>query len=97
MSYPHDYIVRLWLAGTPIQYEKDGVWLTLPAPEVADKMPHFYPSTFYRVKPRSIRFRVADLGHGARPAVAFDEREAFTIENSPGFVRWLTDWQEIPA
>ena len=35
MSYPHDHIVRLWLAGTPIQYEKDGVWLTLPAPEVA--------------------------------------------------------------
>ena len=73
MSYPHDYIVRLWLAGTPIQYEKDGVWLTLPAPEVAD------------------------LGHAGRPAAAFDEREAFTIENSPGFVRWLTDWQEISA
>ena len=25
------------------------------------------------------------------------EREAFTIENSPGFVRWLTGWQEIHA
>ena len=60
-------------------------------------MPHFYPSTFYRVKPRSIRFRVADLGHAGRPAAAFDEREAFTIENSPRFVRWLTDWQEASA
>ena len=97
MIYPHDAIVRQWLNGVPVQYLKDGIWINLPAPDAADKMPHFYRSTVYRVKPRAIRFRVADLGHAGRPAAAFDEREAFTIENSPGFVRWLTDWQGISA
>ena len=97
MTYPHDTIVRQWLNGVPVQYLKGGIWINLPAPDAADKMPHFYPSGAYRVKPRAIRYRLADLGHGTRPAVAFDEREAFTIENGSTFLRWLTDWQEISA
>lgn len=99
-KYPHDELVRAWLDGKTIQFrERDDIWLDMDGPDVATKMPHFYRhGTQYRIKPVTIRYRVAmmKVGNGGlfnRSASCLtDERE---IERDEKFVRWITDWIEV--
>lgn len=98
MSYPHRDLVTAWVSGTPVQFKApDGLWLDLPDPSTADKVPHFYPRGEYRIRPRVVRYRVADFGRSRRPRLASNATEEFNIAHTPGFVRWLTEWQEVEA
>jgi hypothetical protein len=94
MTYPHEKLVIDWLQGKPIQYKKEGVWVDLPRPDLAEKMPHFYVTDEYRPKPRSVRFRVAEMRDGALVAVR-SQVEEFNVVNTSGFSGWLTDWAEV--
>jgi hypothetical protein len=94
MTYPHEKLVTDWLQGKPIQYKKEGAWVDLPRPDLAEKMPHFYASGEYRPKPRSVRFRVAEMRDGALVAVR-SQIEEFNVVNTPSFAGWLTDWAEV--
>ena len=93
--YPHEKFVIDWLQGKPIQYKKEGVWVDLPRPDLADKMPHFYVTDEYRPKPRTVRFRVAELRDGSLEVVC-SQIEEFNTSNSHRFSAWLTEWAEVP-
>lgn len=98
MPYPHRDLVTAWMAGTPVQFKTpDGQWRDLPDPSTAGKMPHFYPRGEYRIRPRVVRYRVADFGRNRRPRLASNTTEEFNIEHTSGFIRWLTEWQEVEA
>ena len=92
--YPHEALVLDWFHGVAIQYKEDGTWKDLPAPNLADKMPHFYVTGEYRRKPRIVRWRVADMASGT-PALVRNSVEEFNLQNSPAFCGWLCDWVEV--
>jgi len=99
MPYPHEELVRAWLDGKTIQFRENAdIWLDMDGPDVATKMPHFYRSgTEYRVKPVTIRYRVALMTYGSvQRTYSVDslEREQ-RAANDPTFVRWISDWTEV--
>ena len=100
-KYPHGALVRAWLDGKTLQYLDGEVWVDIPNADVADKLPHLYrSSTGYRIKPVTVRYRVALLArdNGEHYTLSVDslqqERE---LSDRNYFVRWLTDWTEVLA
>lgn len=53
----------------------------------------------FRVKPRVIRYKVAQMkpvdGNDVVTTTADDKLEAYRLEKSKYFAKWLTDWIEI--
>lgn len=96
MAYPHEELVKAWLAGKKIQFKdpvKD-IWLDIEDPDDADKMPHFYRhGTEYRIKPTFVRYRVGMVLNG-NLIVANSMSAAKNAESSRDFVRWISDWHE---
>ena len=91
MHTPHKHaeVIKLWADGAQIQYKDAGMdtW--------RDMQPYSWPGWFsvtqYRVKPETIRYRVALLGGGRITPVTTDTF-AIVVQNSPRFKRWLTEW-----
>lgn len=102
MTYPHDPLIRAWLDGKAVQYRAidSDLWLDIEPAATARKLPHFYAdgSTEYRLKPVTVRYRVAllgnlPLGYWTNTVESLlDERD---LTASPDFIRWLTDWIEV--
>lgn len=101
MTYPHDPLIRVWLDGKAVQYRAidSDLWLDIEPAATARKLPHFYAdgSTEYRLKPVTVRYRVAlvePVGTIATVSVSTLEGER-QVAAAKGFIRWLTDWIEV--
>jgi hypothetical protein len=93
--YPHDAMVRAWLDGKTVQWlDVDDTWVDLAPPDAVKKMPLFYPTSKYRLKPITVRIRIGVMANG-NPALAASLQQADLLERRDGFLRWLTDWQEF--
>jgi hypothetical protein len=101
--YPHDALVRAWLDGKTIQYLDQsghvlgGVWVDIEGPGEASKVPHLYRSgTEYRIKPVTVRYRLALMDSGGLYVSAITSlSEEHGFSRSKYFVRWLSDWTEV--
>lgn len=99
-KHPHDALIRAYLDGKAVQYLEPGSdWRDIEPADTVKKFPHFYADRAYRLKPVTIRYRVALLCNEAHYSTA-------TVDNLEGerrlsansqFVRWLTDWIEVKA
>lgn len=97
-KYPHDALVRAWLDGKTLQYLDGDVWIDIAGRDTADKMPHLYRTgTDYRVKPVTVRYRVALMAHldGMFTMNAGSLQEEREMSKHSDFIRWLTDWAEV--
>lgn len=101
-KYKHDAILRAWLDGKAIQYLPTGtdVWLDIEPAATATKTPHLYTDgrAEYRVKPVTVRYRVA-LMSGAKfwTTTVDDLEEERCLVTGSNFIRWITDWIEVEA
>ena len=102
---PHPYaeILRAIADGKQIQMQaRTGEWLDVQDFQVLDNAANGpYAADSFRIKhePKKARYRVAEMRE-ASPArdtctqVADTAGQALCLENSPNFIRWLTDWVE---
>ncbi len=100
-KYIHDAVVRAWLDGKPVQFMPDQpvkVWVDVEPPRlVTSELPHFHAHLHYRVKPATVRYRVAlmqVIGEGSYYVEAASPSTERATAAFPSFVRWLTDWIE---
>ncbi len=106
MTYPHDELIRAWLDGQAVQYldkSQSGelIWMDMPSPDKADKLPHFYRTDQYRLKPQTVRVRHAlmrsKVGGSTWINTATDMVEESVISKEVSFIKWLDDWTELTA
>lgn len=95
MGTPHIHaeIIKAWADGKQIQWQDSvGTWRN-----VNEQHPIWCTDTAYRVKPETIRYRVAlfkDVDEGWTDS-ANSQETAVRCTSSRFFVRWLTDWIEV--
>lgn len=93
MNKPHKHceVIKAWADGAEIQVKVSGTWSTIAS------YPTWYEDLEYRIKPQTIRYRVALCKYLNQFTTfsAENEIQANSIVTSPGFVRWLTDWIEV--
>lgn len=97
MGTPHKWaaVIKSWADGAEIQYKSrdDYKWIDL-----LTLTPSWSNSMEYRIKPQTIKYRVALIkGDGfCHTATANSkEGESHITELFPNFSRWLTDWVEV--
>ena len=94
IPHMHAECIKAWADGKQIQwfdYSHKGEW--------KDHMfdPTWAIDTLYRIKPETLKYRVAliKIGSISYTASVNDKHTSAAIEGNPGFMRWLTDWQEV--
>jgi len=84
--------IMAWAEGKPIQYQNYLNWFDLEEGE----SPNFEtPHVNWRIKPETRKYRVAllkELKAGFYYTANDDGYGTEDLENSPNFVKWLTDW-----
>jgi hypothetical protein len=99
MSKPHVHaeVIKAWADGKTIQTKIGLMWI-----DMRERNCPTWANHEYRVKPETIRYRVALFKPDDRyPApyttsIFTTEKMAHIAEHgSPYFVRWLTDWTEV--
>jgi hypothetical protein len=95
MSTPHKHaeVIKAWADGKVTQVKASCGWLDLSPSDY-----HAWTSAEYRVKPETIRYRVALMRHkGGTPFTnsADTEEQVVGWTCSPSFIRRLTDWVEV--
>lgn len=88
--HKHAEVIKKWADGEKIQVSAGrGPWMHV------DK-PHWSLDQEYRVKPEIIKFRVALCqGSHDRYLMIQEECDENPESRSCGFIKWLTDWQEV--
>jgi hypothetical protein len=90
MKHKHCDLIKAWADGAQIQQRiYNGEWRDLLNP--------LWDGDMYRIKPDTIKYRLALIQGFNVPWInaAMSEPEAMNIENTKTFVRWLGDWQEV--
>jgi hypothetical protein len=97
VRHAHFNEIVAWANGAAIQSQRrNGDWYD-------DDEPHWYPDVNYRVKPETIKYRVAlfkRLEDGSLYTVTCDNvggsgGEYDFSKKYENFVRWITDWIEV--
>ena len=93
MGKPHKHadLIKAWADGADIQQRltPSAIW------EEIGQFPSWAEQFEYRIKPKTIRYRLCLWKDGCgRPYAAVAEEDDRS-ENSRFFVRWLGDWQEV--
>jgi len=93
MNKPHKHceVIKAWADGAEIQYREKGGWMKCNSPQ-------WFEETEYRVKPPTIRYRVALLRYDdgrVTTCNAETEVQEKSLREWHEFVRWLTDWIEV--
>jgi hypothetical protein len=89
MGTPHVHaeVIKAWADGAAVEMlHTGGKW-------GACGKPMWLTNCSYRVKPDTIRYRVALMGRS--PVVATYGEYALTLSSLTTFNRWLTDWVEV--
>ncbi|SOD41350.1 hypothetical protein [Nitrosovibrio sp. Nv4] len=91
----HAVVIKAWADGAQIQIKERGKWVDYRI----DSAPHWVPAMEYRVKPETLRYRVAlhkqiHFG-GFFTGVVSNDDGAVVVEGCATFVRWLTNWVEV--
>lgn len=90
----HAEVIKAWADGKQIQFrwDDDGTWK-----DWKRDTPSFYPTCQYRIRPETIRYRVAlcESPDGKWTMTQDDGGVGVDIEDDPTFARWLTDWIEV--
>lgn len=89
---PHCDLIKAWADGAEIQYlcQTTDQWIDTSGPM-------WSPMTNYRIKPQTIKYRVALFLNMSSSTfyTSTAEGEDNNWEKLPAFVRWLTDWVEV--
>ena len=93
----HAEVIKAWADGKQIQMKSELTvgWVDLLVPH-----PSWHLTTEYRVKPKTIRYRVALLDDGVGypyPYAVASDDVAHRVYGQSNFKRWLTDWTEAEA
>lgn len=98
MNKPHVHaeVIKAWADGATIQIlNYKGLWLDLPSPS-GRPCHNFWPDSKYRVKPETVKYRVALVRGIYSPfATCYRLEESLTAERSKNFIRWLGEEQEV--
>jgi hypothetical protein len=99
-KHPHDEVIRAWLDGKQCQVHGGCEWLNLePVSQMAQegRFPTFSRAIPYKIKPATIRYRVALWRAGGdKPDVCVCQGNSIsTAPTHPYFIRWLGDEQEV--
>ena len=101
--HPHYDVIVKW-AGNPtenkVQFRTspDREWLDVHS-SVENMSGMFLPNYFYRIKPKTVKYKyrkalMGKLSGNLSVLMVSETLMESHIENSPGFIRWLTDWIE---
>jgi hypothetical protein len=100
MKRKHYEQIIAWAEGATIQYLEGGIpsnW-----EDVYRNNPSWNESEVYRVKPKTVRFRLylhrSPHDHDVFRVIVFINNtplDPLIPENNMGFIRWLGDWQEV--
>lgn len=90
MRHPHADIIHAWAEGKKIQVSTDTIsWMDVPA------SPR-WSGRFYRIKPNTIKFRNYLYKSSSENSLVYIATDKSTnLENSPYFIKWIGDWQEV--
>lgn len=95
MNKPHKHceVIKAWADGAEIQVKDPALNRWSPLTE----HPCWYEDMQYRVKPKTILYRVAiyKLTGGFATAAVNNAEQEQAIANAPCFIGWLTDWIEV--
>lgn len=89
--HKHAEVIKAWADGEKIQYHDTKEWVDCPV------NPSFSAWIDYRVKPETLRYRVALLKHTSGYSITSTDDQGLVAfyQGAPSFVRWLTDWIEV--
>ena len=94
MKHKYADVIKAAADGATVQYlhkvPRTGIWVDWVAPE----FPPFTEHYEWRIKPETLRYRVA-LFQGEVINAITSANDAEEVETYPHFVRWLHDWQEV--
>lgn len=93
MNKPHKHceLIKAWADGAEIQFFDESTNLWKDTEE-----PFWHCDLKYRIKPQTIRYRVAIYKTNRFVTVTVDtDSQEKEIESRGGFVFWLTDWIEV--
>ena len=90
MKHKHCDLIKAWADGAEIQqrHPVDPTYW-----ENIAKFPSWSDNIEYRIKPNTIKYRVALFTYNS--LAVSNEVDAKYWEESYGFKRWVTDWQEV--
>lgn len=96
MNKPHKHceVIKAWADGAEIQVKDPALNRWSPLTE----HPRWYEDMEYRIKPKTIRYRVALLRYDdgrVTTCNAETEVQEKSLREWHEFVRWLTDWIEV--
>jgi hypothetical protein len=91
--HKHSELIKKWADDDSIVIQSkmpDGAW-------VDSSYPCWNKTTEYRIKPETIRYRVALMYVGTcnYAQSVNDESEAAMLYTGKNFIKWLTDWIEV--
>ena len=87
MRHKHADEIIAWANGAQFQRQnRDGEW-------VDDNYPYWYPDVNYRVKPKTLKYRVALLQFDGCYEIALMIDADTPLDSA--FVRWLTHWAQV--
>jgi hypothetical protein len=93
MKHKHCDLIKAWADGAEIQCRKhNSDWA-----DIVGGSPSWFHEWEYRIKPKTIKYRLALIQGWDYPWVnaAMSKAEAANMEDTSSFVRWLSDWQEV--
>ena len=90
--HKHAELIHAWADGQEIQ-----LWAGIDECWVRDVSPSWDERLMYRVKPETIKYRVALMKAEAGPwvSVAYRKEHETALEAQAQFVRWLGEWEEV--
>ena len=90
MKHKHCDLIKAWADGAEIQYKE----MFMPTwSDTWDNKPGWCEDTEYRIKPKTIKYRVALFTDNS--LAVSSEADAKYWEENHWFKRWVTDWQEV--
>lgn len=97
MNKPHKHceVIKAWADGAEIQVKDPA--LNRWSPLITER-PYWYEDMQYRVKPKTIRYRVAlinETDNRIETTTADTDEQAKRIESWTTFIKWITDWIEV--
>ena len=91
MKHKHCDLIKAWADGAEVQQRHPfdpTIW------EDIEKFPSWSDNMEYRIKPKTIKYRVA-LFHDKTLGIVDNECDERHFSENRYFSRWLGDWQEV--